>query len=266
MKISAPGDTESIDSSGPAEKGGDSVRAVERALDILLAFSAADLELSVGELQKRVGLSRPTLYRLIYTLEKSGFLVSVGEPQKFRLGSAVGQLAHVWTASMDIAELARPILRELWERTGETVALFVPQGAQRMCVAELPSPQPLSFKRGVGYRDRIVLGASGRAILAHAGISAETLRAYAEGTTVDLEKYPAEFELIRTRGYATSSEELLKGAIAIAAPFFNNAGQVAGSIAVFGPSVRLDRGRVEEDAKFLVEAAAAMSGALGKRC
>ena len=54
-----------------AEKAGDGgVRAVERALDILLAFKGVDSGLTVGELIKRVDLSRPTLYRLLHTLER----------------------------------------------------------------------------------------------------------------------------------------------------------------------------------------------------
>ena len=54
------------------EKGykSDNVRAVARALDILLAFTPSDHELSPGELLKRVDLSRPTLYRLLYTLQE----------------------------------------------------------------------------------------------------------------------------------------------------------------------------------------------------
>ena len=128
----------------------DNVRAVARALDILLAFSPDDYELSPAELLKRVDLSRPTLYRLLYTLQESGFLVSVGEPQKFRLGPAVAQLAHVWSSSLDISSLAEPIIRKIWDQTKETVALFLPQGEDRLCVAELPSSQPLNFKRGVG--------------------------------------------------------------------------------------------------------------------
>jgi IclR family transcriptional regulator, acetate operon repressor len=247
------------------EKLNDSVRAVDRALDILMAFTATDFELSAGELLKRVDLSRPTLYRLLYTLEQSGFLISVGDPQKFRLGPSVAHLAHVWTASLDLGDVARPILRRIWEHTAETVALFVPQGAYRTCIAELPSSQPLSFKRGIGYRERIVLGASGRAILAHAGISPDELREYAQGTSVDLGKYPEELELIRKRGYAVSKEELIQGAMAVAAPFFNGAGQVAGSIAVFGPSARLDAARIDELGKLLVSEAEAMSKALGRK-
>jgi DNA-binding transcriptional ArsR family regulator len=87
--------------STPAARGQENVRAVGRALDILLAFSARDAQLSAGELVKRVGLSRPTLYRLLYTLEQNGFIVSEGEPLRFRLGPAVGQLSQVWLAGAD---------------------------------------------------------------------------------------------------------------------------------------------------------------------
>lgn len=247
------------------EKTNDNVRAVDRALDILMAFTATDYELTAGQLLKRVDLSRPTLYRLLYTLEQSGFLISSGEPQKFRLGPAVAHLSHVWTSSLDLNEIAKPILRRIWEETGETVALFIPQGAYRSCISELPSAQPLSFKRGVGYRERIILGASGRAILAYANVTPEQLKEYAVDTTVDLKKYAEELQRTRERGYAVSNEELIQGAVAIAAPFFNGAGQVAGSVGVFGPSVRLEAGHVKELGALLISEAKLISEALGLR-
>ena len=250
---------------GQSEKGGESVRAVERALDILMAFTADRSDLTVAELLKRVDLSRPTLYRLLYTLEHSGFLTSQGEPQQFRLGPSVAHLAHVWTSGLDIAQLARPILRNLWEQTGETVAVFELQGMYRLCVAELPSPQPLSFKRGVGYRERIVVGASGRAILAHVDVSPKKMEEYTHDSSVNSADYSEELARIRQRGYATSYDELLQGATAIAAPFFNTAGRVAGSLAVFGPSARLNAGRVSEYGKLLIASAKEMSEALGQR-
>ena len=51
----------------PKEKNSENVRAVNRALDILLAFTKDDAELTAGELLQRVDLSRPTLYRILYT-------------------------------------------------------------------------------------------------------------------------------------------------------------------------------------------------------
>lgn len=245
------------------EKLSESVRAVDRALDILMAFTDNDYELSVAELLKRVDLSRPTLYRLLYTLEKSGFVASVGEPQKFRLGPSVAHLAHVWTTSLDIGEIAQPFLHRIREKTGETVALLVPQGKYRLCIAELPSMQPLSFKRGVGYRERVALGASGRAILAHQPDDLDKLREYAADAGVDQDKFANELELIRRRGYAVSKDELIQGAVAVAAPYFGSGGQIAGSIAVFGPGVRMHASQIETYGKLLLQEGLALSRALG---
>ena len=245
-----------------AEKN-DNVRAVGRALEILMAFREDAPELSASDLLKRVDLSRPTLYRLLYTLEEHGFLVSLGEPQRFRLGPSVARLAHVWNGSLDLKAVAEPVLRRLWEETKETVALFVAQGNMRLCIAELPSPQPLNFKRGVGYTERIALGASGRAILAFANATPDELRAYLQGINVDLKKFQVDLAATRARGYATSHSELISGAVAVAVPFFDRTGQVAGSVGVFGPEVRLNTSRLKEMAVMLARESAKLSESLG---
>lgn len=245
-----------------AEKN-ENVRAVGRALEILLAFTESDPELSAGDLLKRVDLSRPTLYRLLYTLQENGFIVSVGEPQRFRLGPSVARLAHVWKSTLDLSTLAEPVLRRIWEETQETVALFVPQGNMRLCVSELPSPQPLNFKRGVGYTERIVLGATGRAILAYMEPSPEQLRSYVQGTQVNLKDLEAELAATRKRGYSTSRSELISGAVAVAVPFFDRESGVAGSMGVFGPEVRMDASRQKEIAQLLQEESVRLSEALG---
>ena len=241
----------------------DNVRAVGRALEILRAFDEDAPELTAAELLKRVDLSRPTLYRLLYTLQEHGFLVSIGEPQRFRLGPSVARLAHVWKSTLDLATLAAPVMQHLWQTTQETVALFVPQGAMRLCVAELPSPQPLNFKRGVGYSERIVRGATGRAILAHADCSAAQLRTYLKGSGLDAATLEAELAATRKRGYASSRHELIPGAAAVAVPFFDDDGAVAGSIGVFGPEVRLDAARQRRIASLLITQAARLSESLG---
>jgi len=247
----------------PRTDNPDNVRAVARALEVLLAFTPSDLELSPAELLKRVSLSRPTLYRLLYTLQESGFLVSVGEPQKFRLGPSVARLAHVWTATLDISAVAEPVLRRLWNQTHETVALFVHQGENRLCVAELPSPQPLNFKRGVGYTERIVRGATGRAILAYLELTPQVLKQYAKGTGVDIKTLEAELAATRKRGYASSHHELIPGAVAVAVPFFDQHRKVAGSIGIFGPEVRLDANACKQIAQRLKTESLHLSALLG---
>lgn len=241
----------------------DNVRAVGRALEILLAFNHDDPELSAAELLTRVDLSRATLYRLLYTLEEQGFIVSIGDPQRFRLGPSVARLAHVWQGTLDLKVISEPILRRIWQETKETVSLFVPQGNMRLCVQELASPQPLNFKRGVGYTERIVRGATGRAILAYSAPSAEELRAYTRNTDINVDELTVELQATRKRGYSTSHSELISGAVAVAVPFFDRTGNVAGSMGVFGPEVRMDAGKQKAIAKLLKDESIKLSEALG---
>ena len=246
------------------EKSGEGVRAVERALDILMAFTPGDRELTAGELLKRVDLSRPTLYRLLRTLENKGFIASSGDPQRFALGASVAQLAHVWGLGLDIAAVAGPMLRRLWEETGETVALLVHEGNDRLCVAELPSAQPLSFKRGVGHRENVTRGASGRVILAHLS-SPEAYVQDGDGAPPDLPALRKRLEKVREQGFEVSRDELIKGAVAVAVPVFLGDGQVIGSLAVFAPGVRVDEGRVSFFVELLKAESRKLSQALGLR-
>jgi len=232
-----------------AEKGGVSVRAVDRALDILLAFQPGDRNLGASELLRRVKLSRPTLYRLLRTLEQRGFVVASGEPQRFSLGPAVAQLGHAWATGLDLPSLAQPMMHTLWKETGETVALLVHTGDERVCVAELPSPQPLSFKQGVGHSERVTLGASGRVILAYVDEPSAYLKGFPARKR---ESYLQELRRVRDERYAVSREELIKGAVAIAAPIFLADGKVVGSLAVYGPSVRIDAKRIQYIAQSLL--------------
>lgn len=242
----------------------DSVRAVDRALSILLAFRPGDDDLPVAELLQRVDLNRPTLYRLVNTLVQRQFLISLGEPMRLRLGPAVAQLTHVWRATHNIANLAQPMMRRIREATQETVALFAREGLHRVCVAELESPQPLSFKRGVGYRERLALGASGRSILAHMAPDPGQLEPLYAGLPGDAASRKRELARIVSRGYANSRDELLQGAVAVAAPFFDGAQQVAGSICIFGPGVRIPAAKVEAYGRLLVDEAAALTQAMGQ--
>src|SRR5262249_54261939 len=157
----------------------------------------------------------------------------------------------------DLGTAAEPMMRRLRDETGETVALFVPEGAFRLCIAEMPSSQALSFRRGVGYRERLTLGASGKAILAYMPPPLPKL-------DFDSRKYARELALIKERGFAISKEELIQGAVAVSAPFFDGTGRVAGSLSVFGPSARLGPSQVAKFGKLLLREAQEISQLLGK--
>jgi DNA-binding IclR family transcriptional regulator len=135
----------------------------------------------------------------------------------------------------------------------------------RLCVAEMPSPQPISFRRGVGYTEKLVRGASGRAILAYTPLQTGQLEAFAAGTNSDLAWLRDQLATTRERGYAMGHNELIQGAYAVAAPFFDSTGTVAGSLGVFGPDIRLTETRVNEFGQFLRVMADRLTSSLGGR-
>ena len=175
----------------------------------------------------------------------------------------MARLAHVWTSALDLLEMARPVMHEAWLYTSETVALFVPRGDMRLCIAEMPSPQPISFRRGVGYSEKLVRGASGRAILAFTPLGEGQLEACAGGTNSDIDWLRDQLAVTRDRGYAMGHNELIQGAYAVAVPFFDGGGAVAGSLGVFGPDVRLTEARVREFGEILRGMAARITQDMG---
>lgn len=240
------------------------VRAVERAADILACLARSGPTLSVTDLQRLLGLSRPTLYRLLLTLEGKGLVRSFGDPQRFELGHATIELGRAALDRVDIARVGESYLRRLWETTGETVALFsLATPTAKTCLREIQSAQPLVYTRGAGFTEPTTVGASGKAILAFqppAEIEA-ALDAY-DGDRDTLRRLLAD---IRERRYHISSGEIIEGATAIAAPLFAGDGTVAGSVSIFGPEVRLKGARLEKCVRDVCDTATAISAALGYR-
>ena len=70
------------------------VRAVERAVAVLRCFSVAQPVLGVQDIARRTRLSRPTLYRILSTLEATELVQSSGRPLRYRLGPTVLALAE----------------------------------------------------------------------------------------------------------------------------------------------------------------------------
>ena len=240
------------------------VRAVDRAIAILQCFTADKPALSVLDIQKRVDLSRPTLYRLLQTLGASGLIKAEGDPQRFRLSHGVMELAHVWLAGLNKVDVARPILEQLRESTGETAALFVLRGQKRICVLELESHHALSIARGIGDTGDITLGASGKAILAHLDETRRNaiLDQVTKARRAELIKA---LEVARNRGYAVSHGEVFVGAVALAAPTFNHNGEVAGCLGLFGPKARVKDSDIPRFGALVMQAADAVSEQFGHR-
>jgi IclR family acetate operon transcriptional repressor len=237
-----------------AENGAAGVRAVNRAIAILQCFTPDQPALSVIEIQKRVGLSRPTLYRLLQTLAQRDLILAEGEPQRFRLSHGVMKLSHVWLKGLDVVALARSTVEGLRDVSGETAALFKLQEDRGICILECESRHVLSISRGVGDSSSLTRGSTGKAILAfmEEERQAEFLSTIPRG--VQRARVEEGIQFARKHGYATSSGEIFVGAVAVSAPYFDHRGSVVGSVGIYGPSARVNEQKMLEYSKLVRKA------------
>lgn len=239
-----------------------SVRSVDRAVDIVLAFVDTPV-MGIGDLQQRLELPRPTLYRMLAALEQKGLVNSFGEPRRYRLGRKVLELSRSWQRSFNLIEISQPFLERLREACDETVMLFVPNPPHgRMLVHEIRSSKPLYYSRPIGYVAPLTTGAAGKVILAFG--SDEDVRRALEGLPENQRrKVQSDIQRIRKDRYFAASGEVLPGALSVAAPLFGNEAEVLGAVAVVGPESRMNGAVRERLLRQLIQTTREISRAAG---
>jgi DNA-binding IclR family transcriptional regulator len=239
-------------------------RSVERAVDIMAALAKANHPVSVTELEQTLSLSRPTLYRILHTLETKGMVICKGPPQRFSLGVRIVEMARPWLGNNHIAAVSQPFLSTLWNETDETVALFVVGDLDtKVCIQELQSRQALVFTRGTGIVEPLIIGSSGKSILAYRDRdSIEAILATIEDGA-SRARIERDLVTIRKNGYSITEGEVIAGAVAMSAPVFNRIGAVQGSVSLYGPATRLSGEHKVRCLDYLLQTSCQISAAMG---
>jgi IclR family transcriptional regulator, mhp operon transcriptional activator len=146
MTIDAPTDTEKA--TKKPETHASSVRSLQRGLKILRLISR-----KAGEIAEQVGLARPTVYRLIETLEEEGYIVRSSSDNRFRVTHEARSLGIGYDAVNSISQAAGPVLIELSHRFIWPFDLSVCVGTE-MQIQESTHPRsPLSIDRNPNEHD-----------------------------------------------------------------------------------------------------------------
>lgn len=144
------------------------ITALSRGLDVLACFRPGDAALSNQEISRRCGLPKSTVTRIAYTLIKRGYLIQVEAGGKYALGTATLALGSSMLARLDIRQFARPLMQELADFAGATVALGVRDRFSLIYIEVCRSMATLALTLQVGSRIPLATSAIGRAFLASA--------------------------------------------------------------------------------------------------
>ena len=96
-------------------------RSLERALQIMTAFSNEGKALSLAQLSDALDLSKATVFRLCATLIKCGFLRQDQELKQYSLGMKLFELGSIVAASFSLTRIASPYLTQLQLKLGKAV-------------------------------------------------------------------------------------------------------------------------------------------------
>ena len=140
------------------------VPALERGLNILELLSRHPRGLQMGEMQE-LQLPPASLYRLLTTLVELGYVIR-GDGDRYRLGRKLLTLGYRSIDASSLVEKALPVMRELRNRTGETVMLGVLYGAEGVVVESVKSDQAVCVSVRIGHHYPLHTAAPAKAMLA----------------------------------------------------------------------------------------------------
>jgi IclR family KDG regulon transcriptional repressor len=245
--------------------------SVANSIRLLNSFSGEEDELGITTLASRLRLAKSTVHRLAATLTGAGFLEQNTETGKYRLGVALFELGALVRRRMDVANEARPKLRELLEKTGETVQLGIVDHFSVLYVYEMESPRAIRMAAAVGGRAPLHCTAVGEVLLAFQPeeyVEQVTERGFAAYTSKTLTRREAVLEMlaeVKVRGHAIDDEESESGLRAIAAPVRNHAGAVIAALGVAAPVQRMSKKTLHTCVPTVIDTASAVSARLGYR-
>jgi IclR family acetate operon transcriptional repressor len=248
----------------PRQPSAARIESAQRAVTILDALAEGG-ELGTNELARRLGVAPSTVSRQLGTLTASGLVEHVAANGRYRLGIRVVRLANSVLARLDVRTVARPYLEELVHLTGETANLSVAGEEDAVTVDFVPGAHSVQHVTQLGRPSVPHATSAGKVMLAFTDrpLPKPPLHAFTRRTITDAAKLAREVERVRRQGYAEAIEEREEGLSAIAAPVFGSAGELAGIVALQGPTTRFGRAELRAALPALLQRAAVISASLG---
>jgi len=243
------------------------VGSTEKAFQVLEAFNGPNRHMSLADIARTADLDRSATQRLVYTLEKLGYLHRIPETTLYGLSSKVLQLSYNYLRANDLIDKASPYLLDISRRLGETTNLLVLDGYEIVFLARFPGRHLVNVAFAVGKRLPALFTASGTAILTRFSENerAEILRAtplnpMTPFTEVDPDKLYERIRLMADKGYAIVVNETVLGDISVAAPITDHRGTAVAAINISVPTTRYSAASAEAKlAPHVLVAAASIS-------
>ncbi len=251
-----------------------SIRVLERASEILYAFTLSEPEKSLTKLSRETGLNKSTVFRILDTLEVLGWVTRDDKTGLYRLGLGIFELGSRAVKGLDFYNISRPHLEQLVKITGQTVHLGIHDDGKVLYLNKLETPGTfISQPSSIGLRLPLHCTAMGKILLAFAVdedkidsiIARQGLKEYTKNTITNKRELLKELEKVKEMGYAIDNEEVQDGLCCVAAPIKEHNCKVVAAISVSGLSTYFNDRRIPFLTNEVVKVAQCVSRDLGCR-
>lgn len=247
------------------------VPGLRRGLLVLETLANEGRPMSVGDIGKRIGLTRSSMFRLAYTLQHMGFVEEVPETKALRLGPRVLNIGYAYLASQSLIEVARPELEALRDRTSVSSHLAILDRGEILYLSCVQTRSGFLSTMNVGTRLPAYASPMGWLLLGEykaAEIAAlyppSSFKPMTEQTPKNLGELMERIAAAASAGYAISHGVVEPGGSSIAVAVRDRAGKVVAAIDISAPDSAFDLQHFEgRDVALVVATASSISSRLG---
>lgn len=244
-------------------------QSLERGLDVLEIVEAEGAEIGVREIARRLDLSPTIVQRMVTSLARRGYVDRDAETARYRLGHrALALGAH--SGATDYAMSARRELERLAHEHTLNGFVAVLQGGRAVYLMAVQAEAPLAIKVAPGSEMPLHSTAAGKVLLAAQSdpearklLGAGRLAAITPHTVTDPAAVVTGLAKVRKQGFATVSEENIRGVLSVGAPIRDRDGKVLAALSVAFPKYLDSAVTLQSITPLVVAAAQRISRAVG---
>jgi IclR family pca regulon transcriptional regulator len=203
------------------QHGQDFLEVLARGLRILGLFNAERRQLTLSELSEIAELPRATVRRVLYTLERLGFVELEG--RQFRLAPRVLTLSSAYLTSNPVPAVMQPVVARISRELQEACSAAVLDGHDAVMVARSSPVRIITVGLELGFRLPAFCSAVGRVLLAglpdtdlHDCLASLEPVAFTPHTLLDKGAIRDRILAARADGFATVEQEIELGFSSIA--------------------------------------------------
>lgn len=222
------------------EQSGDIIKMVERALAVVDLLKTSKERLGVNEIAKRCDLSPSTAFRILKTLEASGWVFQLSD-DRYILGEKTSFVTERNNFYVALSDVAGFVMREYTAKYGQAMNLMVREDAHCTIVQQSRTGKLIEYVPPKHTTLPFYACAGGKILLSEMPVSFVELIINScemvpltKHTITDPDEFWKVLRFTASHGYAFDDRESAESGSCIAVPIRDNEGTIIASLSFTG--------------------------------